>query len=86
LINIEQKRGALPPFFVAVVLISLISPRFESSIKVFALRGQPQAIDFRQFLFQFIVCGVSAGYIDDDHASFEIFVLKGFRQCTSAFK
>lgn len=76
----------MPPFFVAVVLISLISPRFESSIKVFALRGQPQAIDFRQFLFQFIVCGVSAGYIDDDYASFEIFVLKGFSQCTSAFK
>jgi hypothetical protein len=67
-------------------LISLISPRFESSFKVFTLRRKSQAVDFSQFYLQPALCGISIGHLDDDHACVAIFVFEGRCKCTGVIK
>jgi hypothetical protein len=67
-------------------LISLISPRFESSFKVFTLRRKSQAVDFSQFYLQPAICGIPIGHSDDDHACAAIFIFERRSKCSSAFK
>jgi len=62
-------------------LISLISPRFESSFKVFTLRRKSQAVDFSQFYLQPAICGIPIGHSDDDYACAAIFVFEGWSEC-----
>jgi hypothetical protein len=64
----------MAPFFISNVLISLISPQFESSIKVFGLCRKSQAVDFPEFFIQSSVCGVSVGNTHDDYARIALFV------------